>query len=444
MLKEKVEKTIREFSLIPQNSKILVALSGGPDSVTLLHVLLQLKENLKIEVAAAHLNHMLRDEESERDEQFVRDLCRKWNIPLFVRRENVKEISKGRNVEAIAREVRYRFLEETLEKIDGNLIATGHTASDLVETVILNLTKGTGIKGLRGFLPERDRIIRPLFEVTREEVERYVEENHLSFVIDSSNLKTDFERNLVRIGVIPVLKNINPRLEEAVLRSAEVLREIEGFLSEEVENLLQNYLKEGNFCMPLKEFKALHPALRKELLREAFKRVTGRTLSRGKVESIENLIEKRGYKEFKPLKEFVIFKDQEKLCILKENEKDKSFFVKVEEFPSRVETPAGTLEFDLWNGKEEGFLIPYSEAISKGIIVRSRRPGDRLRFGSFSRPLKKILIERKIPARERNILPVVQLGEEIVWIPGVYRIYINSTPEGDHIIVRFKSWTSKS
>jgi tRNA(Ile)-lysidine synthase len=444
MLKEKVEKTIKKFSLIPQNSKVLVALSGGPDSVTLLHVLLQLKEDLRIEVAAAHLNHMLRDEESERDEQFVKDLCRKWNVPLFVRRENVKEISKEKNVEAVAREIRYRFLEETRKKMDGDLIATGHTASDLVETVILNLTKGTGIKGLRGFLPKRDRIIRPLFEVTREEVERYVEENQLPFVIDSSNFKTDFERNLVRIGVIPVLKNINPRLEEAVLRSTEVLREIEGFLSEKVENLLQNYLKEEIFCVPLKEFKAFHPALRREILREAFKRITGRTLPYGKVESIENLIERKGYKEFRPLEGFVVFKDQKKLCILKENEKDRSFFVKVKEFPSRVETPAGILEFDLWNGREEGFLIPYNEAISKGIIVRNRRPGDRLRFRGFSRPLKKVLIEKKIPARERDILPVVQLGEEIVWIPGVYRAYINSTPEESYIIVRFKNWTSKS
>jgi tRNA(Ile)-lysidine synthase len=444
MLKEKVEKTIKKFSLIPQNSKVLVALSGGPDSVTLLHVLLQLKEDLRIEVAAAHLNHMLRNGESERDEQFVKDLCRKWNVPLFVRRENVKEISKEKNVEAVAREIRYRFLEETRKEMDGDLIATGHTASDLVETVILNLTKGTGIKGLRGFLPKRDRIIRPLFEVTREEVERYVEENQLPFVIDSSNFKTDFERNLVRIGVIPVLKNINPRLEEAVLRSTEVLREIEGFLSEKVENLLQNYLKEETFCIPLKEFKAFHPALRRELLREAFKRITGRILPYGKVESIENLIERNGYKEFRPLEGFVIFKDQEKLCILKENEKGGVFSVRVKEIPSRVETPAGILEFDLWNGREEGFLIPYSEAISKGIIVRNRRPGDRLRFRGFSRPLKKVLIEKRIPARERDILPVVQLGDEIVWIPGVYRAYINSTPEENYIIVRFKSWTSKS
>jgi len=444
MLKEKVEKTIKKFSLIPQNSKVLVALSGGPDSVALLHVLLQLKENLRIEVAAAHLNHMLRDGESERDEQFVKDLCRKWNVPLFIRRENVKEISKGKNVEAVAREIRYRFLKETLKEFDGDFIATGHTASDLAETVILNLTKGTGIKGLRGFLPKRDRIVRPLFEVTREEVERYVEENRLPFVIDSSNFKTDFERNLVRIEVIPVLKNINPRLEEAVLRSAEVLREIEGFLSEKVENLLQNYLKEETFCIPLKEFKAFHPALRRELLREAFKRITGRILPYGKVESIENLIERNGYKEFRPLEGFVIFKDQEKLCILKENEKGGVFSVRVKEIPSRVETPAGILEFDLWNGREEGFLIPYSEAISKGIIVRNRRPGDRLRFRGFSRPLKKVLIEKKIPARERDILPVVQLGEEIVWIPGVYRAYINSTPEESHIIVRFKNWTSKS
>ena len=119
---------------------------------------------------------MLRGEESERDEKFVKELCKRWNVPLFTGRVDVKGICKGRNTEAVARELRYKFLHEKLREINGDLIATGHTASDLLETVLLNLVKGTGIRGLRGFLPKREKIVRPLFEVTRKEVESYVKE----------------------------------------------------------------------------------------------------------------------------------------------------------------------------------------------------------------------------------------------------------------------------
>jgi tRNA(Ile)-lysidine synthase len=170
-LRDKVLKTIDKFSLIPKGSKVLVALSGGPDSVTLLYLLNQLKDRLSVEVAAVHVNHMLRGEESERDEQCVRELCRSWNVPLFVERVNIPEISNGKNVEAIARRERYKRFKEVLKKWKGDLIALGHTASDLTETVLLNLTRGTGLKGLRGFLPKRDVFIRPLFEIKREEVE---------------------------------------------------------------------------------------------------------------------------------------------------------------------------------------------------------------------------------------------------------------------------------
>ncbi|ADY73675.1 tRNA(Ile)-lysidine synthase [Desulfurobacterium thermolithotrophum DSM 11699] len=439
MLKDKVENTIKNFSLISENSKVLVALSGGPDSVTLLHILLQLKEKLKIDIAAAHLNHMLRGEESERDENFVKKLCSDWGIPLFTKRENIKEISKGKNIEAVAREVRYRFLEETLKKINGDYIATGHTASDLVETVILNLTKGTGIKGFRGFFPKREKIIRPLFEVTREEIENYIKENNIPFVVDSSNLKTEFERNLIRIEVIPVLKKINPKLEEAVLRNTSILREIEDYINKEVENLLRKYLSKNQFCIPLEKLKKLEPVLRKELLIKVFKTITGRTLSYKKLEFIENVIKKKEYKELKLTRGYVIFKDQENFCIEKENGKEKEYFIEIKEIPSKVETPMGIVEFDLWDGKEEGFLIPYKEAISKGIVVRNRRPGDRLSFKNFSKPLKKVFIEKKIPVKKRNILPIVQVGDKIVWIPGVYKAYINFIPNEKQIVVRLKS-----
>ena len=443
MLKEKVEKTIQKYSLIPPNSKILVALSGGPDSVSLLHVLLDLKEKLHIEIAAAHLNHMLRGKESERDENFVRKLCESWNVPVYIERKDVKEISKGKNIEAIARNVRYKFLEETLKKIGADLIATGHTASDLLETVILNLVKGTGIKGLRGFLPKRGKIIRPLFEATREEIEKYVSENNLPFVIDSSNLKTDFERNLVRLKVVPILKSINPKVENAVLRNAEILRDVEEFLFKEVKNFLSLYLKEERFSVPLEVFKNLPKILQEEIIREAFKKISGKTLSYTKVISALELLSKDGYKELFPSLDIVIFKDQLSFCIEKRKKEDKEFFFRFFDFPKTIETPFGVLEFKIWDGKEEGVIIPYKKAKEEGITVRTRQPGDRLRFKNFTKPLKKFFIEKKVPAKLRSLIPIALLEEEIIWIPNNFKAYVNFNPTEKCIVARTRDWNLK-
>jgi len=441
MLKEKVLKTIKKFQLVPKGSKVLIALSGGPDSVTLLHVLLSLKEELQIEVFAAHLNHMLRGEESERDERFVKELCKKWNVPLLTGKVNVKELSKGKNTEAVAREVRYKFLQEKLKEINGDLIATGHTASDLLETVLLNLVKGAGVKGLRGFLPKRDRIVRPLFEVTREEVEAYVKEKGLPFVVDSSNLSTEYERNLLRLKVVPVLKEINPSVETAILRTTEILRDVEEFLELSVEPFLKEFLKEGKFCIPLTEFKKLHDALRKELITRAYRALTGESLSYENVSSVISLLRKEGYKEVELSKGFIAYRDQRELCIQrKEERKTKPFYFEVKELPARVATPKGTLVFEKDRGEP---IASYEEFREKGLTVRSRRPGDRLTFRNFTKPLKKFLIDRKVPARERDKLPIVTLGDRIIWIPGLYRAYINDT-HVSYVGVRFEKSDSKS
>ncbi len=417
MIKEKVLKTIRKFSLVPPGSKVIVALSGGPDSVALLSVLLELKNGLQIEVEAVHVNHMLRGEESFRDEEFVKELCRRLKVPLTVKRVNVLDVSKGKNVEAVARELRYKALYQVLKERKGDLVALGHTASDLVETVLLNLTKGTGLKGLRGFLPKRDVFIRPLFEVKRREVEEYLKERGIPYVVDSSNLKTDFERNLVRLKVIPHLREINPSLEEAFLRSSEILRGVEDFVSSEVEKLLKRFLKGNTFRAPISELKGLHPYLLTELLSEAYRRISGRALSHRKVNEIVSLIKKEGFKSFIPDKGFIVYKEQDYLVISPEDKRG-SFYCQVKTIPSEVKTPLGLLRFSLNRGEpivsEEGFK-------KAGIIVRSRKPGDRLKFRNFSKSLKKFLIEKRVPATKRWELPIVEVEGEIVYIPKLYK-----------------------
>ncbi len=416
-VQSKVREAIARFSLFPENSKILVALSGGPDSVTLLHVLLSLKDELSLTVGAVHVNHMLRGEESERDESFVRELCENWNVPLIVKRVNIPEISKGRNVEAVARRERYRLLREVLGEWGGDFVALGHTASDLTETVILNLAKGSGVRGLRGFLPKREVFVRPLFLVTREEVESYVEENRLPFVVDSSNLKTEYDRNLIRLKVVPVLKKVNPALEKAVLRETELLRELEDFVKSEVGSVVSRYLKGKSFCAPVKELKELHPYLLSEVLREAYRRVSGRELPYRSVVELRESLEREGLKKFSFHSGTVVYKTQELLCIEPEGEREE-FYREVRELPETVDTPLYRLKFLLNAGAPVASLSSFREA---GIIVRSRRPGDRLKFKGFSKPLKKFLIEKRFPAHLRDLLPVVELNGEVIFIPELYR-----------------------
>ncbi len=421
MLKEKVLKTIRKFNLIPEGSKVIVALSGGPDSVALLNLLLELKEELKVSLEAIHVNHMLRGEESNRDEAFVRELCSRLKVPLTVKRVNVPEVSRGRNLEAVARELRYGAFREVLRDRNADLLALGHTASDLVETVLLNITKGAGLRGLRGFLPKRDSFVRPLFEVKREEVEEYLKEREIPFVIDSSNLKTDYERNLLRLKVVPHLKEINPSLEEAFLRSCEILRNLVDFVSGQVEKLLLRYLKGGIFRAPLKELKELHPFLLSQLIFEAYRRISGRSLSHSKVKEVLSLLDKEGFKFLEPDRGYRIYREQDCLLISPALKREE-FYREVRELPLEVETPSGRLKFDLNRGVP---VIPLSRFKGAGIIVRSRKPGDRLSFKAFSKSLKKFLIEKRVPATKRWELPVVESEGEILYIPGLYRKYDN-------------------
>ncbi len=439
MLKEKVLKTISKFQLFPRNSHILVALSGGPDSVTLLHILLSLSKEMNLKISAAHLNHKLRGEESDRDESFVRSLCKDWNVQLIVEQINIKDISQGRNIEAVAREKRYAFLKKAASELGAHFIATGHTASDLTETILLNITKGCGLKGLRGFLPKVGNIVRPLFETTREEVENYLKTNKLPFIIDSSNLLTDYQRNLIRLEAIPALKKINPSIENACLRMTDTLRELEQYLKLQIENNLSLYLHQGTFCIPVNVAKSLPSFLLREILIEAFKKLTGKTLSYKKVTAIEKLLQSNGYSEFHLGNGYIAAKRQRDLC-LKKLLPNKKFFFKVTSLPARVVLPSGeVLEFNL---KEGHPIANYEEFKTKGIIVRNRQPGDRVRFGNLSKSLKKLLIEKKIPADERDSIPVILVGDRIAWIPNVYDSPLNT---GENFVgVRIKRETQST
>lgn len=224
----KVSSFIRQNQLAEPGDKVICAVSGGADSVALLFAFYLLKEKLGISLEAAHFNHNLRGEESNRDEAFVREFCDRYDIPLHVGSGMVSPGKKG--LEAAARDARYAFLR-TLE----GKIATAHTADDNAETILMHLVRGTGLKGLGGIAPKQGNLIRPMLEVTRNEVEDFLKEYYLPHVEDSSNHGDEFLRNRIRHHVMPLLKAENPRLAENMSRMAFHLREEEEFLSSQAQ-----------------------------------------------------------------------------------------------------------------------------------------------------------------------------------------------------------------
>lgn len=234
----KVLATIGDCAMFERGAVVVAALSGGADSVSLLRVLKSLEKTLEIRVCACHLNHGLRGSESDADERFCADLCEGLGVPLERRRVEVgKLLRPHESVEQAARRIRYEFFEQTLRKFESNVLATAHTASDNTETVLFNLTRGTGISGLCGIPPVRGlgdefRVVRPLLYCTRSEVEEYLAGLCQGFVTDKTNLSEDYSRNRIRLNVVSELEKINPSLQNVISRMTKIVREDDGFLEE--------------------------------------------------------------------------------------------------------------------------------------------------------------------------------------------------------------------
>ena len=230
---EKVKKTINEYNMINEGETVLCCLSGGADSVTLVLCLKELGVNIRV----CHVNHNLRGEESDRDEQFCRELCEKLGVPLDVLSADVKGYCEKNScsVEEGARRIRYDYFDS----LPADKIATAHTLSDSLETALFNLARGSGAKGLCGIPPVRGRIIRPLIACTREEVESFLAAMKQPFVTDSSNFSDDYSRNSIRHSVVPVLKKLNPAAEQAFYRLSRSLGEDNAYLEEQAETLLE-------------------------------------------------------------------------------------------------------------------------------------------------------------------------------------------------------------
>ena len=394
---------VREQGLIVPGDRVICALSGGADSVALTFALYLLKEKMGITLEAAHFNHHLRGEESNRDEAFVRSFCDRYDIPLHVGSGFVTPGDKG--LEAAARDARYAFLRSLPGKI-----ATAHTADDNAETVLLHLVRGTGLKGLGGIMPVSGNVIRPMLTVTRVEVEAFLQEYYVNFIQDSSNDTDAFLRNRIRHHVMPLLKGENPRLAENLSAMALKLRQDEEFLS----------LQSDFSVLPtVDKLRTLHPALRSRVLESFLKKSGVREPEQTHIAMAEALVfsEKPSARAAFP-GGVTIRRNYDRLeAAVEETPLASIVLGEYTPIPELGLTVLCTEAEEILNTPDTFTVIPRGN-----LILRSRQAGDAVRLPGGTKTLKKLFIDRKIPAAKRLRLPVIADDEGIL---GVYSIGTN-------------------
>lgn len=373
---------VRKQGLINPGDSITCAVSGGADSMAMLFALHLLKEKLKIQLSAAHFNHHLRGEESDRDEKFVRDFCDRYDIPLTVGHGCIVPGKKG--LEAAARDARYAFLRSIPGKI-----ATAHTADDNAETVLMHLIRGTGLKGLGGIAPGNGPVIRPMLACTRQDVEDFCSEWCLSYITDSSNEGDAFLRNRIRHHVMPLLKRENPQLAENISATALRLRLDEEYLS----------ARAAAAPMDVESLRRMHPAVRSRCL-ECFLKESGvREPESSHIAQAESLVFSEKPSAFARFPGGVtIGRNYGILEVRKEQEQLQ---------PVVLPVPGSIIWGDYRisaskNGWEGSPIWPEG-----AITIRSRASGDTIRQPGGTKSLKKLFIDRKIPAAQRDRIPVI-------------------------------------
>ena len=301
---EQVLKTIRNYRMVNRGESLVVAVSGGPDSMFLLHALLRLKNKLGIsKVSACNLDHCLRGSESEEDSRFVRWEADRLGIECFQKKVNIAATkAKTLSTEEAAREARYAFYEEAAAKAGANVIATGHTIDDQAETVLMRMVKGASLKGLVGIAPVRDvgalRIIRPLVEIEKEEIVNYLDDSLIRYRIDSSNLENKYFRNIVRREIVPFLESYNPRLKRSLFNLAEHLREDFEFIKHEKSKVTSRIATatKGAIAIKLKDIVLQPAAIQKEVLRDSLEMAGGevKKLSFRHWKEVDSLLKRKG------------------------------------------------------------------------------------------------------------------------------------------------------
>lgn len=424
---EKAKKAIEEYKMLESSNTVVVGLSGGADSVCLLHVLYALKDEYKLKLIASHVNHGIRGEEAESDALFSKNFAENLGVDFkLLQVDCVKEAREnGETTEEAGRRLRYDFFNSLCED-ENTVIATAHNSNDNAETIVFNITRGSALSGAKGIPPKRDNIIRPLIFCSRAEIEDYCKENNLSFVTDSTNLSDDYTRNKIRHNVLPELEKVNSNAIEAFTRFSESVRIDDDYLDSVAENALEK-AKLSECSYNTEEINSLHSSIKRRVIFKVINRFSEELPDSKKINAVLNCISenskiqlyKNCYCESKE-NELKFFKNDNN----KECEKQEPKILECENFS--VDFGGYTVNgeyFSKTSQKINELLLDNlidCDTINGNLILRTRNEGDKitLRKRKVTKTLKKLFIEESVLKDERDKIPVISDDNGVVWVFG--------------------------
>ena len=433
MIFEKVLSTINKHELIQKGDKIVVGLSGGPDSVCLLHILSRLKDKFDLEIYAAHLNHQIRGIEAQKDAFYISKLCEEMGITFFIKSINVPEYCEknGVSIEEGARKLRYEMFYEVKNNTRANKIAIGHNLNDQAETILMRIMRGTGLQGLKGIEYIRDGvIIRPILDIERNDIEEYCKQNNLNPRIDKTNLESIYTRNKIRLELIPYMKdNFNSNIIESISRMGNSLRSDNDYI--ENESLIKfkevSNINDDSVEINLSSYINLHKSIKVRILRNSIKHILGDTnfIDQRHIDDIidledESKIDKvinlpRGIFVYRK-KNSIILTNKE--IVIEEIEFcyniPSNGFIKIKEIGTIIETQVVNINKYKRSKSDKSSKWFDFNKIKGGIVVRNRRSGDKIKLSGGSKKVKDLFIDIKIPKEDRCKIPIIADSQGIL------------------------------
>lgn len=438
ILKDNVLATIMEYNLIEENDNILVGVSGGPDSMALLYVLLEIKELIPFNIYIAHVNHGVRGDDAKADQLFVEEIARKLNLPYYTKNVNMIQYGKEKGIssEEAGRELRYGFFREILTSLGGGKIAVAHNMNDQAETLIMRFLRGTGIDGLKGMDFITKDIIRPILGIGRREIETYISNKKIDTVLDKTNLESIYSRNKVRLELIPYIEeNFNPNIVNTLWRTSRISSIDSEFLeefSEERYNIIVKSQDKHSIILDSGKLLGEHKSIQQRIIRSCILKVNGslQGITETQISSVINLFQAFNTGKEVHLSNGIVAKTSyEDLIIQKNINKDFSRYLyklnspgvnNLEDIGYSFNIEIFPMDKDFTMKKEKNTRYFDLDVVKGDLFVRNRLEGDRLTpFGMRgTKKLKDYFIDEKVPKETRDKIPLIVDDENILWVVG--------------------------
>ena len=445
-MKKKVLEFIRKNKLVKKGNSVVLGVSGGADSICMLKLLSDLQKRLGISLYVLHINHMIRGEEADQDAAFVKKICTKFKVPHRVINVDVPALAEreGLSEEEVGRYVRYDEFSKYAYEVGATKIAVAHNSNDNAETVLMNLARGTGIKGLGGIPPKREmedangnvvEVIRPILCLSRKEIEYYLKENEIEYRNDSTNDSTDYTRNKIRLEIMPLLENINDNAMQNITNASNELADTSDYIEKDVDEAYEEFVTEedGKLFLSDESF-AIDPIVLTGVIRKMIENIAGKLkdITRIHVGDVVSLSEKQVGKKIDLPYSIVAEREYEGISMFSESNetesetKNKEVIISFEE-DDFDRTSIEELKYTKW--------LDYDKI--DDVVVRTRQKGDYIVIDGdgATKKLKKYFIDEKIPRRERDEVLLVADGNHILWVVG-YRISedVKVTPDTKKVV----------